>query len=165
MSMVTQDETEAPALEGGVAGHGAPRIGTPLKVAIGSSFILRLAGSSTGLLLSSYLALVVKADANVIGALSAVFFAAELVLAPIFGALSDLRGRKLFLVLGPIAGALAVQIHPLTTIAAIIGIGRLLEGIATAANAPGTLGYLADATSGHGRRSKALRGRVMCLYE
>jgi MFS family permease len=58
-----------------------------------------------------------------------------------------------------------VQIHPLTTIAAIIAIGRLLEGVTTAANAPGTLGYLADATSGTGPKSATFRGRVMGLYE
>ncbi len=136
-----------------------------LRVAIGSSFVLRLAGSSTGLLLSLYLAQVVHADANVIGILAAVFYATELALAPVFGALSDLRGRKPFLVLGPLAGAVAVQIHPLTTILAIIAIGRLLEGVSTAANTPGTLGYLADATSGEGQESRARRGRIMGLYE
>src|SRR5205814_9636158 len=127
-------------------------VGRSLKVAIGSSFILRLAGASTGLLLQFYLKQVVGADANLIGLLVTVFYVTELLLAPVFGALSDLRGRKPFLVLGPIAGALAVQIHPLTTIAAIIAIGRLLEGVTTAANTPGTLGYLADATPGGGSK-------------
>lgn len=143
----------------------SPGIGTPLKVAIGSSFVLRLAGASTGLLLAAYLRQIVHADANVIGVLAAVFYATELLLAPVFGAFSDLRGRKPFLVFGPIAGAIAVQIHPLTTIIGILALGRLIEGLATAANAPGTLGFLADATSGTGPKSASLRGRVMGMYE
>lgn len=150
-------EAESPAAE--------QPISRGLRVAIGSSFVLRLAGASTGLLLTSYLRQVVHADANVIGVLAAVFYATELILAPVFGALSDLRGRKPFLVLGPLIGAVAVQIHPLTTIIAILAIGRLLEGLSTAANAPGTLGYLADATSGTGPKAAARRGRVMGLYE
>lgn len=136
-----------------------------LRVAIGSSFVLRLAGASTGLMLAAYLRQVVHADANIIGLLAAVFYATELFLAPVFGALSDLRGRKPFLVLGPLAGAVAVQIHPLTTIVAVLALGRLLEGLSTAANAPGTLGYLADATAGSGKKAAARRGRVMGLYE
>src|SRR5437879_6181704 len=96
-------------------GHGLmPHMDTSLKVAIGSSFILRLAGASTGLMLGLYLKKMVQADANLIGTLAVVFYVTELLLAPVFGALSDLRGRKPFLVLGPLAGAIAVQIHPLT---------------------------------------------------
>ncbi|MDQ6694488.1 MAG: MFS transporter, partial [Chloroflexota bacterium] len=136
-----------------------------LRVAISSSFVLRLAGASTGFLLSTYLARVVHADANVIGLLAAVYFATELLLAPVFGALSDLRGRKPFLVFGPLAGAVAVQIFPLTTAIVILAVGRLLEGLASAANVPGTLGYLADATSGKGPDAARARGRVMGMYE
>src|SRR5690242_1351201 len=65
------------------------RIPTPLKIAIGSSFILRLAGASTGFLLGVYLKQVVQADANVIGFLAGIFYITELLLAPVFGALSD----------------------------------------------------------------------------
>jgi MFS family permease len=107
----------------------------------------------------------VNADAWLISMLAVVYYATELLLAPVFGALSDLRGRKLFLVLGPITGAIAVQIHPLTIIPLVIAFGRLLEGVTTAANAPGTLGYLADATSGPGKKHAIFRGRVMGLYE
>ncbi|MFL5732559.1 MAG: MFS transporter [Chloroflexia bacterium] len=150
---------------GGQDRGAEPRLNSSLKVAISSSFMLRMAGAMTGFMLQLYLKQVVHADANLIGTLAGVYYITELLLAPIFGALSDLRGRKPFLVLGPLAGALAVQIHPLTTVAAIIAIGRLLEGVATAANAPGTLGYLADATSGTGPRASRFRGRVMGMYE
>src|SRR5436305_5750 len=165
MSVLTPEETQATETGPRGPGGASPRIGTSLRMAIGSSFILRLAGASTGFLLQLYLKRVVHADANLIGVLSGVYYVTELLLAPVFGAFSDLRGRKPFLVLGPLAGAVAVQIHPLTTIAAIIAIGRLLEGVTTAANAPGTLGYLADATSGTGPKRASFRGRVMGMYE
>src|SRR5262245_20480486 len=106
MSIISPEETDVAAAEDALLAVGTtaqPRMSGSLRVAIGSSFILRLAGACTGLLLATYLTKVVGADANAIGLLSAVFFATELLLAPIFGALSDLRGRKLFLVLGPIA--------------------------------------------------------------
>lgn len=163
------EESSVEAAEEAAAGEVESTAERPiskgLRVAIGSSFVLRLAGASTGLMLAAYLRQVVRADANIIGLLAAVFYSTELLLAPVFGALSDLRGRKPFLVLGPIAGAIAVQIHPLTTIIAFLAMGRLLEGLSTAANAPGTLGYLADATSGTGKKAAARRGRVMGLYE
>ncbi len=171
MAIFTPSETAARSEDEGTdpAGqqHGivGGRLSTSLKVAIGSSFVLRLAGASTGLLLATYLKQVVGANPVTISALSAVFYATELFLAPLFGALSDLHGRKPFLVFGPLAGAVAVQIHPLTTFVAILAIGRLLEGLSTAANAPGTLGYLADATSGDSKESASLRGRVMGMYE
>lgn len=173
MSIVTPEEPQTAAGKDRLHKIGDSRphhvhdekIPTPLKIAIGSSFILRLAGAATGLLLGFYLKQVVQADANEIGLLAGVFYITELLLAPVFGALSDLRGRKFFLVIGPLIGAVAVQIPPLTTIIAILAAGRLLEGISTAANAPGTLGYLADATSGRGHGGAQFRGRVMGLYE
>ena len=141
------------------------RLSTPLKVVIGSSFLLRLAGGSTGLLLAVYLKQVVRAEADLIGFLAAIFYISELTLAPVFGALSDVRGRKLFLILGPLVGAIALPVYPLTTVFVFLALGRLLEGISTAAKVPSALGYLADATSGSGPGSAALRGRVMGLYE
>jgi MFS family permease len=140
-------------------------ISRPLKVAIGTSFSLRLAGASAYLMLGIYLKQMLNADAWLISMLAVVFYATELLLAPLFGALSDLRGRKTFLVLGPLAGAIAVQIYPLTIIPIVIAIGRMFEGVATASNTPGTLGYLADSTSGHSKKHSTFRGRVMGLYE
>src|SRR5438874_8668519 len=165
MSVLTPEETQATETGPRGPGGASPHIGASLRVAIGSSFILRLAGASTGFLLQLYLKRVVHADANLIGVLSGVYYVTELLLAPMFGAFSDLRGRKPFLVLGPLAGAVAVQIHPLTTIAAILAIGRLLEGVTTAANAPATPGYLADPTSATGPKTAAFPGRARGRYE
>lgn len=141
------------------------KIGTPLKVVIASSFLLRLAGGATALLLAAYLKQVVHADATLIGLLYAVFYISELGLSPIFGALSDLRGRRFLLVLGPLMGVIALPIYPLTTLVVVLVFARLLEGVSTAAKVPSALGYLADATSGPGKKMAALRGRVMGLYE
>lgn len=141
------------------------RIGTPLKVVIASSFLLRLAGGATALLLSAYLKQVVNATPALIGLLYAVFYISELGLSPVFGALSDLRGRRFLLVLGPLVGVIALPIYPLTTLVVVLVLARMLEGVSTAAKVPSALGYLADATSGPGKKMAALRGRVMGLYE
>jgi len=148
------------------------RINTPLKVVIGSSFVLRIAGACTAILLASYLRQVVDAGTDLIGILSALFYLTELTLAPVFGALSDLRGRRFILILGPLVGALTLPIYPLSAAVPIAAVGvlilavaRLLEGISTAAKVPSALGYLADATAGEGPKATALRGRVMGFYE
>ena len=95
------------------------------------------------------------------GLIIAAFFAAELIGAPLFGAWSDRYGRKLFIILGPLFGALAVQMTAMTTLVWILIITRLLEGLSTASNAPATLGYISAATSG----SSSLRGRVVGFFE
>ena len=95
------------------------------------------------------------------GIIIGAFFAAELIGAPLFGAWSDRYGRKLFIIFGPLFGALAVQITAMTTIVWLLIFTRLLEGLSTASNAPATLGYLAEATAG----SHRLRSRVTGLFE
>jgi len=95
------------------------------------------------------------------GIIIASFFAAELVGALLFGAWSDKIGRKLFIVIGPLFGAVAVLITSLTTAFWLLIFTRLLEGLSTASNAPATLGYLAEATSD----SPKLRTRVSGLFE
>lgn len=148
------------------------RINFPLKVVIASSFVLRIAGAATAILLSSLLRQTFNAQPDMIGILSALFYVTELTLAPVFGAMSDLRGRRFILVLGPLMGVIALPIYPISALAAtsflgiaILGFARLLEGVSTAAKVPSALGYLADATEGEGVRRAALRGRVMGLYE
>ncbi len=143
-------------------------INRSLQVGLLSSFLLRLAGGATAIMLVKYLNFTVAPahgtdhiHPGIVALLSAIFYVTELLLSPVMGALSDRWGRKPFLVLGPIFGALAVQIHPLTTIIMIIALARLFEGLATACNIPSTLGFLSDATGGN----TALRGRVMGLYE
>jgi MFS family permease len=95
------------------------------------------------------------------GIIIGAFFAAELIGALFFGAWSDRYGRKLFIILGPLFGALAVQITAMTTILGLLILTRLLEGLSTATNAPATLGYLAEATADDPK----LRTRVSGLFE
>ncbi len=129
------------------------------------SFVLRCAAAAMGVMIQFYFEYIDKnvyAISNTEGGLIiAAFFAAELIGAPAFGAWSDRYGRKLFIILGPLFGAIAVQLTSLTTAIWILIITRLLEGLSTAANAPATLGYISAATS----HSASLRGRVVGFFE
>jgi len=89
------------------------------------------------------------------------FFASELIGSLILGAWSDRYGRKLFIILGPLLGAIAVQITALTTVIWLLIVTRLLEGLSTASNAPATLSYLAETTA----HSPKVRSRVTGLFE
>jgi MFS family permease len=95
------------------------------------------------------------------GIIIGTFFAAELIGSLFFGAWSDRYGRKLFIIFGPLFGAVAVQITALTTAVWMLIFTRLLEGLSTASNAPSTLGYIAESTS----HSAKLRTRVVGLFE
>jgi MFS family permease len=89
------------------------------------------------------------------------FFLAELIGAPLFGAWSDRYGRKLFIIFGPLFGAIAVQLTAMTTVVWLLIVTRLLEGVSTAANAPATLSFIAEATA----HSQKLRARVVGFFE
>ena len=95
------------------------------------------------------------------GIIIGVFFAAELLGALFFGAWSDRKGRRLFIILGPLLGAIAVQITAMTTLVSLLICTRLLEGLSTASNTPATLGYLAEATAYDSR----LRTRISGLFQ
>ncbi len=95
------------------------------------------------------------------GIIIGAFFLAELIGAPLFGAWSDRYGRKLFIIFGPLFGAIAVQITAMTTVVWLLIVTRLLEGLSTAANAPATLGFIAEATA----HSKKLRSWVVGFFE
>ncbi len=95
------------------------------------------------------------------GIIIGAFFLAELIGAPLFGAWSDRYGRKLFIILGPLFGAIAVQMTAMSTMVWLLIVTRLLEGLSTAANAPATLSFIAEATA----HSKELRARVVGFFE
>ena len=95
------------------------------------------------------------------GIIISTFFIAELFGSIILGAWSDRLGRKLFIIFGPLFGAIAVLITSVTTVMWLLIVTRLLEGLSTASNAPATLGYIAEATAG----SPKLRTRVSGLFE
>ncbi len=95
------------------------------------------------------------------GIIITVFFAAEVIGAPLFGAWSDRYGRKLFIIFGPLFGAIAVQLTAMTTVLWLLAVTRVLEGLSTASNAPATLGYIAEASS----HEPKLRSRVVGFFE
>jgi MFS family permease len=147
-----------------------------------ATFVLRFATGLTGALLIFLLADFAdyggtEVGALAIGALTALFYAAELLLSPAFGVLSDRKGHHRIMQVGPVFGLVAVV---LTALAAEIGFGsvvlavpvlvgslpllgltRLLEGASTAASVPSALGYVAVVTSG----DEALRGRASARFE
>ena len=126
---------------------------------------LRLGNSATGTLMVLLLAAVDREggdiSANSVGLLAAAFYISELLGAPWFGAQSDRRGRRLFMVAGPILGGLAIQLIGWPRMLIYMAIGRVLEGLSTATTAPSTLSYLSAMTVD----GAALRARVMAWYE
>lgn len=129
------------------------------------SVILRCAESATGVLIGLYLAHIAatqyQISATVVGFVAGSAFLTELGGAPFFGTLSDRWGRKWFILLGPLLGAVAVQMTAMTSTLGLLLITRLLEGLSTASTTPPTLSYLSAITT----RSQTLRGRVMAAYE
>ena len=147
-----------------------------------ATFVLRFATGLTGALLIFLLADYPayggpEVGAFAIGVLTALFFAAELVLSPPFGLASDRYGHHRIMQVGPVFGLVAVVITALTAEIGIgslvvavpllvgslplLGLTRLLEGASTAASVPSVLGFIAVATSGN----EALRGRASARFE
>lgn len=148
-----------------------------------ATFTLRFATGFTGALLIFFLADLpahggAAVDPLIIAALTALFFAAELLLSPPFGMLSDRLGHHRVMQIGPLFGIVAVILTALTaeihlpgsiviTIPIfigslpIIGFTRILEGASTAASVPSILGYIAAVTS----HDEALRGRASARFE
>lgn len=148
-----------------------------------ATFVLRFATGLTGALLIFFLADFERfggpaVGPAVIGVFTALFFAAELVLSPPFGLLSDRVGSHRVMQVGPFFGFVAVLLTALTAelqlpgsiVLAIpivvgslplLGLTRLLEGASTAASVPSVLGFIALATSG----DEALRGRASARFE
>jgi MFS family permease len=148
-----------------------------------ATFVLRLATGLTGALLIFFLADLPAHGGPEVGPLvisvfTALFFAAELVLSPPFGLMSDRVGHHRVMQIGPLFGLVAVVLTAITAelhlpgsivIAVpvlvgslpLIGFTRLLEGASTAASVPSTLGFVAMATAG----DEGLRGRASARFE
>src|SRR5215467_3172808 len=136
-----------------------------LSFALAGTFVLRCASYAAGLIIPVSLGLRSRTESDITAAYASLigvaFYAAELLGAPIFGALSDRFGRKPFMLLGPVFGGIAIQLLGITAIIPIFILGRILEGLSTASSAPATLGYISAQTA----TSQRLRGRVMGFYE
>jgi MFS family permease len=136
-----------------------------LGFVLAGTFVLRCASYAAGLIIPVSLGLRSRTDSEVTALYASLigvsFYAAELIGAPIFGALSDRYGRKPFMLLGPIFGGVAIQLLGITAAIPVFILVRVLEGLSTASSAPATLGYISAQTEG----SERLRGRVMGFYE
>ncbi len=158
-----------PAPEGAKAGPPPGRLTRTLirsliAIIIGS-LILRLASQVTGQMLQSHFNYIHKhyhyLSYTLTGFITASFFVAELFGSLILGAMSDRYGRRLFILLGPVLGLVAVQMTAMTVVLWLLVVTRMLQGLSTASSVPATLGYISEATDGR----PALRARVMGLFE
>jgi MFS family permease len=130
------------------------------------TFTLRFSTGLTGAMLLFYLASLPRfgggtVSGSVAGVMTAAYFAAELVLSPAFGVLSDRFGAHRIMQIGPVLGAAAVIVTWATTDLLLLGGTRIVEGFAAAASIPSILGYIALATSG----DVPLRGRTVARFE
>ena len=137
-----------------------------LAAVLAGTFTLRFSTGLTGAMLLYYLARLPdfggpEVSASVAGLMTAAYFAAELVLSPAFGVLSDRLGAHRIMQVGPILGAIAVIVTAVTTDLWLLGGTRWLEGMAAAASIPSILGYIAIVTSGN----EGLRGRTVARFE
>jgi MFS family permease len=130
------------------------------------TFTLRFSTGLTGAMLLYYLAQLPDfggplVSGSVAAVMTAAYFAAELVLSPAFGVLSDRAGAHRIMQIGPVMGGVAVLITAATTDLWLLGGTRWLEGMAAAASIPSILGYIAVVTSG----DEGLRGRAVARFE
>jgi MFS family permease len=137
-----------------------------LNAVLLGTFTLRFSTGLTGAMLAFYLATLPEfggpaVSGTIAGILTATYFAAELLLSPAFGILSDRVGAHRVMQIGPVLGAIAVIITAFTTDLWLLGGTRWLEGMAAAASIPSILGYIAVTTSG----DQALRGRTVARFE
>ena len=140
--------------------------GRSLTAVLFGTFTLRLSTGLTGALLTYHLAHFERVggprvDPGMIGLFAALFYAAELLMAPVFGVLSDRFGHHRLMELGPLFGFVAVVITGLTTYIPVLAGTRVLEGLSTAASVPAILGFLAMATAG----DELARGRASARFE
>lgn len=133
------------------------------------TFLLRVNGGAGPIMLGRFLAQLSVQSGHAIsnihvGLIAVAYYIVELTLAPIFGAVSDRIGRRVFLIVGPLFGLAQVALliftpthNPFPYLLSL----QLLAGISSAMQVPAVLGYLADYTV----EDQSLRMRVMSLYE
>src|SRR6516225_10024469 len=87
---------------------------TSLAAVIMGSLVLRVAAQTMSQMLQFYFTRISSEyhplSHTTTGLITASFFITELLGSPVFGAMSDRLGRKLFIILGPLFGIVAVQI-------------------------------------------------------
>ena len=141
-----------------------PLVRSLIAVLIGT-LILRLASHAMGQMTQFYLDHISSSYYHIshtTGAyVIAAFFVTELLGSLVFGTMSDRYGRRLFIILGPVLGLIAVQITAMTSALWLLVFARLIAGLSTGSSVPATLGYISDATVGR----PILRARVIGFFE
>jgi MFS family permease len=126
---------------------------------------LRIASGANGILIGLYLASLRNAGgtlgAGLVGILSAVSFAAELVASIPMGLASDAISPRWLMTAGAAIGAVAALLFGLTHSTFIFFASRTLEGLSAAAVVPALLAYLTVETEG----DPSLRVKVMSFFE
>jgi MFS family permease len=162
---IVEEVLREPPLESVILDRPVPGDVTSLGLALTGTFVLRCASYAAGLLVLVSLGIKSRSEtdltAGIASLVAVMFYASELIGAPLFGAWSDRIGRKPFMILGPILGGVAAQLMGLTMIIPVLVVVRILQGLSTATAAPATLGFISAQTA----RSEKLRGRVMGFYE
>lgn len=142
----------------------SPR-GAHLAQAISAHALLRIASGANGILIGLYLAHLDNAGAahsvQMVGTLSAVSFAAELLASLPMGVASDALNPRWLMTGGALAGAVAALLFAGSHQSSIFFFSRFLEGIAAAAVVPALLAYLTVNTQG----DRVMRARVMSYFE
>jgi MFS family permease len=127
--------------------------------------LVRIAGAASGVSVGLYIANLsnhgVQVGAALVGTLSAVSYAAELIGVFPLGIAADYVSRRGLVTGGALLGALATQLFGMSGHIPIFFLSRALEGLAAAAIAPALLSYLADVTEG----DLPWRARVMSYFE
>jgi MFS family permease len=136
-----------------------------LTLLIIGNALQRIAAGASGVLVGLYLARLANRGASinvaVVGTLSAVSFAAELVAAAPMGIASDAVAPRILMTAGSLVGALATQLFGMTGLVSIFFLSRALEGVGAAAVAPPLLAHLTDVTE----RKPGLRAKAMSYFE
>ncbi|MFY9611543.1 MAG: MFS transporter [Blastocatellia bacterium] len=143
----------------------ATRLLRSLIAVLVGSLVLRLAAQSMTQMIQFYLEAIndryYPISYSTRGYVLASFFVTELIGALVLGAMSDRYGRKVFIILGPLLGALAVQITAMTMVIWLLVFTRLLAGLSTGSSIPATLGYISEATVGRPN----LRARIIGFFD
>lgn len=143
----------------------ATRLIRSLMAVLVGSLVLRLAAQMMTQMIQFYLEAIndryYPISYTTRGYVLASFFVTELVGALVMGAMSDRYGRKIFVVLGPLLGAIAVQITAMTMVIWLLVFTRMLAGLSTGSSIPATLGYISEATVGR----PSLRARIIGLFD
>ncbi len=142
-----------------------PRRWTPLALAVGGTFFLRMAAAATGGLLAFYLARIdatlYPVSSTVVGLLTTLFYVTELGGASFLGGLGDRFGYRRLILLGPWLGGAGALLTALTTRLPLLALTRILEGGSSAASVPNTLSYISALSAA----SEKVRGQAVSSFE